>query len=134
MGNNKNMKQKLKAEEMWFWKKMMWIPWTDRLTNEVVLEKVGAERQLLNTIRSKKWKFVGHKLRKQGGVEKNILQAEMAGERARGRQRLKMLRWMMERLRVKDGEQLGEKDREKRTAMIRLRYLMPRQSKKKKKQ
>ena len=31
----------------------------------------------------------------------------MGGKRARGRQRLKMLDWMMERLRIKDGKQLG---------------------------
>ena len=46
-------------------------------------------------------------LRREGGIEKNILEAEMGGKRARGRQRLKMLDWMMERLRIKDGKQLG---------------------------
>jgi len=37
---NKNMEQKLKATEMWFWRKMMRISWTEKLTNEEVLEKV----------------------------------------------------------------------------------------------
>ena len=32
----------------------------------------------------------------------------MGGKRARGGQILKMLDWMMERLRVKDGKQLGK--------------------------
>ena len=102
---SKNMEQKLKAAEMWFWRKMMRISWTDKLTNEAVLEKVGAERQLLNTIRSRQWKFVGHELGREGGIEKNILGA-VGVKRARGRQKLKMLDWMMERLRVKNGKQL----------------------------
>ena len=61
----------------------------------------------MNTIRRRQWNFVGHVLRREGGIEKNILEAEMGGKRARGRQRLKMLDWMMERLRIKDGKQLG---------------------------
>ena len=104
---SKGMEQKLMAAEMWFWRRMMRISWTDKLNNEAVLEKVGVERQLLNTIRRRQWKFVGHVLRREGWIEKNILEAEMGGKRARGRQRLKMLDWMMERLRIKGGKQLG---------------------------
>ena len=38
---NKNMEQNHKVTEMWFWGKMMRISWTEKLTSEVVLEKVG---------------------------------------------------------------------------------------------
>ena len=82
---SKGMEQKLMAAEMWFWRRMMRISWTDKLNNEAVLEKVGVERQLLNTIRRRQWNFVGHVLRREGGIEKNILEAEMGGKRARGR-------------------------------------------------
>ena len=61
----------------------MRISWTEKLVNEVVLDKVGAERELLTTI--KRRQFIGHELR-GGGIERNILEAEMAGKRARGRQ------------------------------------------------
>ena len=43
---SKGMEQKLMAAEMWFWRRMMRISWTDKLNNEAVLEKVGVERQL----------------------------------------------------------------------------------------
>ena len=43
----------------------MSISWTEKLTNKVMLEKVGAGRQLLNTIRRRQWKFVGHELRRR---------------------------------------------------------------------
>ena len=78
----------------------MRISWTEKLTNEVVLEKVGSERQLLTIIRRRQWRFVVHELRREEGIEKNILEAERTGKRARGRQRLKMLDWTMERFRV----------------------------------
>lgn len=38
----------------------------------------------------------------------------MAGKRERGRQRLKMLYWMMKRLRVKVGKQLGKIARDRK--------------------
>ena len=34
---NKNMEQRLKATEIWVWRKMMRISWTEKLTNDVVL-------------------------------------------------------------------------------------------------
>ena len=78
--------KKLEAAEMWFWRKMMRISWTEKLTNEVVLDKVGAGRGLLTTIKRRQWRFIGHELR-GGGIERSILEAEIAGKRARGRQR-----------------------------------------------
>ena len=39
----------------------------------------------------------------------------MTGKRARGRRRLKMLDWMMERLRVKDGQQLDNVARNRKS-------------------
>ena len=91
----------------------MMISLTEKLTNEVVLDKVGAERELLIAIKRRQWRFVGHELR-GGVIERNILEAEMARKRARGRQRLKMLDWMMERLRVEDGKQLGNVARDRK--------------------
>ena len=58
----------------------MMISWTEKLTYIVVLEKVGSERQLLNTVRWRQWKFIGHELKREGGMEKNILQSEIAGK------------------------------------------------------
>ena len=84
----------------------MRISWTEKLPNEAVLDKVGAERELLKIIRRRQWRCIGHELR-GGGIDRIILEAEMAGKRARGRQRLKMLDWMKERLRVEDCRQLG---------------------------
>ena len=35
---SKGMEQKLMAAEVWFWRRMMRISWTDKLNNEAVLE------------------------------------------------------------------------------------------------
>ena len=113
---SKTMGKKLEVAEMWFWRKIMRISWIEKLTNEVVLDKVGGEREFLTTIKRRQWRLIGHGLR-GGGTERNILEAEMAGKRARGRQRLKMLDWMMDRLRVEVGKQLANVARDRKNGM-----------------
>ncbi|XP_064099372.1 uncharacterized protein LOC135210398 [Macrobrachium nipponense] len=38
--------ERLQAAEMWFWRRMLKISWTERKTSEEVLERVGVEREL----------------------------------------------------------------------------------------
>ena len=72
------------------------------------MQRMGMERQLLDTIRKRQWKFVKHLLREEGGMERYIIETEMTGERARGRQRMKLLDWMMKKMDVRDGRQLAD--------------------------
>ena len=57
--------------------------WTDKVTNEEVLSRVGVQRQLMNIFlkRNKSWK--GHVLR-GNGLLKDVVDGRMAGKRARG--------------------------------------------------
>lgn len=42
--------RRLDAFEMWVWRKMEKISWTEHRTNEDVLKMVGEKRTLVNTI------------------------------------------------------------------------------------
>ena len=46
-----HIRSKLEAAEMWFYWRMLKIPWTLDVTNEEVLKKIGTERKLLQTVR-----------------------------------------------------------------------------------
>jgi heme exporter protein D len=52
--------------EMWRWRKMEKISWTDRVRNEEVLHKVKEERNILHTVKRRKadWVWIGHILRR----------------------------------------------------------------------
>ena len=68
----------------------MRIPWTDRVTNEKVLEKVKMNSTtLLHEIRKLKIGYFGH-IKRHESLEKHILEAKAAGRRGRGRP---MRRW-----------------------------------------
>ena len=61
------------------------IPWTDRVTNEKVLEKVKMNSTtLLHEIRKLKVGYFGH-IKRHESLEKHILETKVAGRRGRGR-------------------------------------------------
>jgi len=49
--------------EMWCWRRMEKISWTDRLRNEEVLHRVNEERNVLHTVIRRKGNSIGHILR-----------------------------------------------------------------------
>jgi hypothetical protein len=52
----------LESFEMWRWRRMGKISWTDRVRNEV-LHRVKEERNILHTIKRRKANWIGHILR-----------------------------------------------------------------------
>ena len=82
--------RKLEALEMWIWRRMERISWSDKITNDEALKRVGTDRQLLNTLRSRKKTWIGHVLRGDG-VLKEVIEGRMEGKRPRGRPRFGML-------------------------------------------
>ena len=82
--------RKLEALEMWLWRRMEKIKWSDKITNDVVLERVGVERQLMNQLRSRKKSWIGHVLR-GNGLLREVIEGRMEGRRVRGRPRKGML-------------------------------------------
>ena len=84
------LKKKLEAAEMWFIRKMLRVSWTEKKTNEAVLEEAGIKRSLIKTIRKRQLQFLGH-LNRHKGFEHLALTGKIDGNRSRGRQRIKFL-------------------------------------------
>lgn len=82
--------RKLEALEMWLWRRMERISYTEKVTNDSVLARVGVGRQLIAELRNRKKRWIGHVLRRDGML-KEVIEGKMEGERGRGRPRLGML-------------------------------------------
>jgi hypothetical protein len=50
----------LESFEMWCWRRMGKISWTDRVRNEEVLHRVKEERNILHTVKRRKANWIGH--------------------------------------------------------------------------
>ena len=94
---NKTLKMKIEAAEMWFYRRMLKISWTDRVSNEEVLRRVDMPRTMLKDIRRRQMNFVGHVLRKEK-LEHLCLTGKVEGRRSRGRQRIKYLDTIVEEI------------------------------------
>ena len=83
-------RKRLEAAEMLFFRRMLRISWTEKRTNESILEETNQERSLINTIRKRQLKFLGHICRHRG-LEFLSLTGKIEGKRSRGRQRITFL-------------------------------------------
>ena len=87
---NKEMEKRLEAFEMWCWRRMLRISWTERRTNESILVEISKQRELLKIIRRRQLGFLGHVLRREA-LENISLTGRIHGSRGRGRPRIKYM-------------------------------------------
>ena len=80
---NKNVKRQLEATEMWFLRRMLKVPWTAKISNEVILQQANVERSLIKDIRSRQSDFFGHITRKDQ-IEHTVVTGKISGRRDRG--------------------------------------------------
>ena len=87
MDNDKENGKKINACEMWIWRRMQRISWTEKKTNESVRMEIGIEKETLQqTALRRKLGFFGHVMRSDG-LEKGMMLAHGDGRRRRGRPR-----------------------------------------------
>jgi hypothetical protein len=82
--------QRLEAFEMWIWRRMEKIGWTEKKTNAEVLKDIGQKRNFITTILKRKKNWIGHVLRHEG-LMRDVMEGKMEGKRSRGRVRFGMI-------------------------------------------
>ena len=82
----KKDEKRIEAAEMWFYRRLLRISWTERRTNESVLQELGIDKRLLPTVAQRKLKYVGHASRnKATDLMKTVLQGKIQSQRKKGR-------------------------------------------------
>jgi hypothetical protein len=79
----------MESFDMWCWRRMEKISWTDRVRNEEVLHRVKEERNIVHTIKRRMAKWIGHILRRncllkhviEGKIQERIKVTERRGRR-----------------------------------------------------
>jgi len=84
----------LESFEMWCWRRIETISWTDHVRNEEVLLRVKEQRNILHEISKRKANWIGHILRRNCLLQRVFeekIKGEMEVARRRGRRRKKLL-------------------------------------------
>ena len=81
---------KLQSFEMWAYRKMMKISWSEKQTNEEVLTLADEQLYIIPTIKKRKITYFCHMIR-LNNIHRLLLKGPLEGKRSRGRQRTE---WM----------------------------------------
>ena len=76
--------------ELWYWRRLLRVPWTARRSNQYILKEISPERSLEGLILKLKLQYFGHIMRRVDSLEKTLILGGI-GDRRRGRQRMRWL-------------------------------------------
>jgi hypothetical protein len=84
--------RKLEAFEMWCYRRIMKISWTDKIRNEEVLRRLRKNLELLKTIKHRKTSYFGHIIRgEKYYLLQRVLEGRIEGRRSVGRMQMSWL-------------------------------------------
>lgn len=99
--------RRLQAFEMWCYRRMLRISWTQKIRNDTVLQRVHTSRKMMLLIKKRKIEYLGHVLRHDRyRLLQLIMMGKVEGRRRAGRRRKSWLRNIREWTGINSVEQL----------------------------
>ena len=86
---NKVEYQRIDAFEVWYWRRLLRVPWTARRSKQSILKEISPEYSLEGLML--KVQYFGHLMQRTDSFEKTLMPGKMEGRRRRGRQRMRWL-------------------------------------------
>ena len=83
--------QKVEAFELWYWRRLLRVPWTARRSNQSILKEFSPGCSLVGMILKLKLQYFGHLMQRADSLEKTLMLGKLEGRRRRGRQRMRWL-------------------------------------------
>ena len=81
--------QKIDAFELWFWRRLLRVPWTARRSNQSILEEISPGYSLEGLMLKLKLQYFGHLMQRTDSLEKTLILGKIESRRRRGRQRMR---------------------------------------------
>ena len=77
--------------ELWYWRRLLRVPWTARRSNQSILKEISPEYSLEGLMLQLKLQYFGHLMWRTDSVEKTLMLKKIEGGRRRGTQRMRWL-------------------------------------------
>ena len=75
--------QKIDAFELWFWRRLLRVPWTARRANQSVLKEINSGCSLEGLMLKLKLQYFGHLMRRVDSLEKTLMLGGIGSRRRR---------------------------------------------------
>ena len=88
---NKAESQRIDVFELWYWRRLLRVPWTARRSNQSIPKEINPEYSLEGLMLKLKLQHFGHLIWRADSSEKTVMLGKIEGRRRRGRQRMRWL-------------------------------------------
>ena len=72
---------RIDAFELWFWRRLLRVPWTARRSNQSVLKEISPEYSLEGLMMKLKRQYFGHLMRRNDSLENTLMLGNFEGRR-----------------------------------------------------
>ena len=82
---------KIDAFKLWYWRRLLRVPWTARRSNQSILKEISPGCSLEGLMLKLKLQYFGHLIWRVDSLEKTLMLGKIEDGRRRGRQRMRWL-------------------------------------------
>ena len=79
--------RRINAFELWYWRRLLRVPWTARRSNQSILKEISPEYLLEGLMLKVKLQYFGLLMQRTDSLEKTLMLGNIEGKRLRGWQR-----------------------------------------------
>ena len=76
--------RKIDAFELWYWRRLLRVPWTAKISNQSILKEISPVCSLEGLMLKLKLQYFGHLMRRVDSLEKTLMLGGIGGRRRRG--------------------------------------------------
>ena len=82
---------RINAFDLWYWRRLLRVPWTARRSNQSILKEISPEYSLEGLMLKLKLQHCGHLMKRADWFEKTLMREKIEAGRRRGWQRMRWL-------------------------------------------
>ena len=76
--------QRIDTFELWYWRRLLRVPWTARRSNHSILKEISPEYSLEGLMLKLKLQYFVYLMRKADSLEKTLMLGKIEGRRRKG--------------------------------------------------
>ena len=84
-------RRRIDAFELWYWRRLLRVPWTTRRSNQSTLKEISPGISLKGMMLKLKLQYFVHLMQRVDSLEKTLMLGGIGGRRRRGLQRMRWL-------------------------------------------
>ena len=78
-----SLNRRIDAFELWCWRKLLRVPWTERRSNQCILNEISPECSLEGLMLKLKLQYFGHLFRRADSFKETLMLERIEGRRRR---------------------------------------------------